>query len=157
MWLWAIRGLVGVGGLAGLLCLAAWIISQQPEPGGPPLWLYDHAWWLPVAGAVVGAVPLVVLQPPYRYLVHRWEVTGELVYTQSGWLDRRWHLIPISRIQTVDTDRGAIERLLSLATVRIHTASHAGSSSIEGLPLDVATELAGRLAEQANRLRDDAT
>lgn len=157
IWLWAIRGLLTVIGLAAILTLVAWIIRQQPQPGGPPPWLYDHVWWLPVAGAVLCAIPLVGVQPPYRYLVHRWEITSDLVYTQSGWLDRRWHLIPISRIQTVDTDRGAIERVLALATVRIHTASHAGSSSIEGLPLDVATELAGRLAEEANRLRDDAT
>lgn len=157
IWLWAVRGLLTVAGVVGILIFVAWIVGQQTDPGGPPPWVRDHAWLLPVVVGVLAGIPLVLVQPPYRYLVHRWEVTKDLVYTQSGWLDRRWHLIPISRIQTVDTDRGAIERLFSLATVKIHTASHAGSSSIEGLPLSVATELANSLAEQANQLRDDAT
>jgi membrane protein YdbS with pleckstrin-like domain len=157
IWLWAGRGMLSLVVIVALLTLVAWILSQQDVPGGPMAWLSDHAWALPSAGALVAGVPLVLVQPPYRYAVHRWEVTSDLVYTRTGWLDRRWHLVPISRIQTVDTDRGPIERVFDLATVRIHTASHAGSSTIEGLPLDVATELAGTLAERANGLRDDAT
>jgi uncharacterized protein len=157
IWLWAVEGLLSVVGLAGLLLFAVWILSQQVGLEGPAAWLRDHPWVLPVAGAAVAGVPLVLVQPPYRYAVHRWEVTDDLVYTRTGWLDRRWHLVPISRIQTVDTDRGPIERVFRLATLKIHTASHAGSSSIRGLPLDVATELAEKLAAQANQLRDDAT
>jgi uncharacterized protein len=154
--LWALESLVGAAGVVGMVALAAWGIGSN-RPEWLPGWLLDQVRWLPVIAAVVVGVPTVLVQPVVRYLVHRWEVTPEVVFTLTGWFDRRWHVIPISRIQTVDTDREPLERILGLATVKIHTASHAGSSAIAGLPAEVATRLAHDLARQANQLRDDAT
>ncbi len=66
-----------------------------------PDWLSGNAWMLPVA---VGAVmlPFVVVEPLWRYAVHRWELSGDVVYARSGWLSREWVFVPVSRIQTVD-------------------------------------------------------
>jgi membrane protein YdbS with pleckstrin-like domain len=154
--LWALESLLGVIVFAGVLALAAWGIGSSRPDWLPPA-LLDNVRWLPVVGGLVAGVPLVIVQPLVRYLVHRWEVTPEVVFTLTGWIDRRWHVVPISRIQTVDTDRGPLERMFGLATLKIHTASHAGSSEIAGLPAEVAGRLAQDLARQANQLRDDAT
>lgn len=118
--------------------------------------LADRIWWLPWIALILG-LPGVLIEPVGRYLVHRWEVTDEAVYTVSGVLEREWRLVPITRIQTVDTARGPLERMLGLATLRIRTASHAGSSDVPGLPAGTAADLASHLAETAAALRDDAT
>jgi membrane protein YdbS with pleckstrin-like domain len=112
--------------------------------------------WLPAAVAVAGLV-IVAVVPIWRYRVHRWEVGSDVVYTRTGWFNRHWQLVPVSRIQTVDTEQNWIERLLGLATMHIRTASHAGSSKVAGLPADTATRLAADLAHRAHDLRDDAT
>ena len=63
-------------------------------------------WFLVVVFAVN-----VVFMPTYRYWVHRWETTDQAVYTLTGWLSREWRIVPISRIQTIDTQRSALQRL----------------------------------------------
>src|SRR5207342_2610786 len=62
-----------------------------------------------VATAVLGAVYVVVM-PRWRYRVHRWEVSPEAVYTLAGWLSREWRVAPLSRIQTIDTQRGPLQQ-----------------------------------------------
>src|SRR5256885_14666784 len=53
-----------------------------------------------VVACVVGPLHLVVM-PQWRYRVHRWEVTGEAVYTQSGWLKQEWRVAAIFPIPTL--------------------------------------------------------
>lgn len=153
--MWTVEGLFGLGVLVGLGALAGWLLAAW-APGWLPDGIATHVWWGPWIGLVLG-LPGVLIEPIGRYLVHRWEVTDEAVYTLSGVLEREWRLVPISRIQTVDTTRGLLERMLGLATLRIRTASHAGSSDIPGLPAGTAAGLAYDLTEAAAALRDDAT
>lgn len=51
-------------------------------------------------------VAYIPLMPTWRYLAHRWEVTDEAVYALRGWFEREWRIIPISRIQSINTVRG---------------------------------------------------
>jgi len=153
--LWLLESLVGlvlmVGGSA---LIAAWIDGSGWS--WVPAWLEAGIWWLPVVIAVILG-PFVVIEPLWRYAVHRWELTGDVVYARSGWISREWVFVPVSRIQTVDKQQGWFERLLGLATVEIRTASYAGSSTIKGLDYEVAARLAEDLARRAEELRDDAT
>jgi membrane protein YdbS with pleckstrin-like domain len=121
-----------------------------------PTALTARAWWLPAVVGVTGVLSVAV-GPVWRYQVHRWEAGFDVIYTRTGWFSRQWLLVPVSRIQTVDTEQGWIERALGLATLKIATASHAGSSKVAGLPVAVATTLAEDLAKRAHDLRDDAT
>ncbi|MEU2035550.1 PH domain-containing protein [Nocardia amamiensis] len=95
--------------------------------------------------------------PWWRYTVHRWEVTDEAVYTRVGWLTQESRVAPISRVQTVDTERGPLERLLGLATVTVTTASSAGAVQITALDLPIAEETVTRLTRIAAQHRGDAT
>ncbi|MFI0418331.1 MULTISPECIES: PH domain-containing protein [Spongiactinospora] len=153
--LWVLEALFGFALLlAGSLLAALWI--DGAEWWWVPGWLAADSWLLPVAVVVVMS-PFVVIEPLWRYAVHRWELTDDVVYARSGWISRQWVFVPVSRIQTVDKAQGWFERLLGLATVEIRTASYAGSSSIKGLEYPVAARLAEDLARRAEELRDDAT
>lgn len=152
---WAIEYLLLWGLAFGLAWgVAAWIGDSGWD--GLPRWLAGHVWWLPIAVGAAGLL-MVTAAPVWRYRVHRWEVSSDVVYTRTGWFSREWLLVPVSRIQTVDTEQGWIERMLGLATIQVNTASHTGSSEVSGLPVAVATALAEQLAHRAHDLRDDAT
>ncbi|MFG3442024.1 PH domain-containing protein [Nonomuraea sp. NPDC047897] len=153
--LWLLEALIAfvimVGGSA---LVAAWVGgSDWPWVPG---WFADRPWVLPATVAAL-LTPFLVAEPFVRYSVHRWELSGDVVYARTGFLTREWVFVPVSRIQTVDKAQGWLERMLGLATLEIRTASHAGSSTIQGLDFQVAAGLADRLAHRAEELRDDAT
>ena len=107
--------------------------------------------------SLVYAVVAIGVRPSVRYRVHRWEVTGDAVYTLTGWLTRTWTLVPISRIQTVDVTRGVLQQLFGLSTVAVLTASSQGTVRIWHLEADVAQRVADDLAHRAEQVRDQAT
>ncbi|MFC4063111.1 PH domain-containing protein [Planomonospora corallina] len=153
--LWLLQGAVWTVLLTGgSVFLARWIAEARWSwlPG----WAPDNAALLPWLVGVV-LVAATVTESLWRYAVHRWELTGDVVYARSGWISREWVFVPVSRIQTVDKAQGWFERMLGLATLEIRTASHAGSSTIRGLDHEVAARLAAELARRAEELRDDAT
>lgn len=116
--------------------------------------------WLHVLaalGTVVGVTVSVVVAPLWRYRVHRWEVDPTAVYTRSGWLVQERRIAPISRVQTVDTYRGPLDRLFGLATVTVTTASSAGAVRIVALDLDVADRVVAQLTDIAALGQEDAT
>ncbi|TDD02384.1 hypothetical protein E1294_51230 [Nonomuraea diastatica] len=155
MRLWLFESLIAfVFFLGGSLLVSRWLDGSRWwwVPG----WYADNSWLLPAA-VVVLLLPFLVAEPFVRYAVHRWELSGDVVYARSGFLTREWVFVPVSRIQTVDKGQGWLERMLGLATLEIRTASHAGSSTIKGLDYGVAAGLAEQLAHRAEELRDDAT
>jgi membrane protein YdbS with pleckstrin-like domain len=109
-----------------------------------------------VISVLLAAVDLVV-EPRWRYRVHRWEVTSTAVYTQSGWVSQERRIAPISRVQTVDTKRGPLERLFKLASVTVTTASAAGPLRIQGLDLATAEGVVAGLTEVTSHSQGDAT
>ena len=116
--------------------------------------------WLHVAAAVAtafGIVLFVFVVPLWRYRVHRWEIGAQAVYTRTGWLVQERRIAPISRVQTVDTQRGPLDRLFGLATVTVTTASSAGAVRIIALDSDVADRIATQLTDIASIGEQDAT
>lgn len=124
-------------------------------------WLLDGRWpvWHAVAAAatVPGALFFVLVVPFWRYRVHRWEVGAQAVYTRTGWLVEERRIAPISRVQTVDTQRGPLDRLFGLANVTVTTASSAGAVQIVALDADVADRIAAQLTDIASLGEQDAT
>ncbi|MGY2062628.1 PH domain-containing protein, partial [Nocardia gipuzkoensis] len=129
---------------------------------GELVWIFVDDRYRGIQAAVVAATVLVaifvcVVVPLWRYHVHRWEITDEAVYTRTGWITQESRVAPITRVQTVDTHRGPLERLLGLATVTVTTASSAGAVRITALDLAVADRTVTRLTEVAAAHRGDAT
>jgi len=148
IWYWTVRALVGWLVFAGLQ-----VFLLVASLGDGVL-----GWHLAALGAtaVVAAVHLVVM-PQWRYRVHRWEATSHAVYTQAGWFSQQRRIAPISRIQTVDSERGPLEQLFGLSNVRVTTASAAGPLHVHGLDRKVAQTLVDDLARAIEATRGDAT
>ena len=143
---WALRS-----GIGTLVVLLPQVVAALVFP--------PYATLLLVTGAVtlvVGVVHLIVA-PRVRYALHRWEVTDDAVHTLSGWLRLEWRIAPISRVQTVDTDRGPLQRAFGLSSVTVTTASASGALTIDGLDAGAAAELADRLTRVTETLGGDAT
>ncbi|HYR13890.1 MAG TPA: PH domain-containing protein, partial [Mycobacterium sp.] len=116
--------------------------------------------WVHTVAAVVtvlGIVVFVVVVPLWRYRVHRWDIDAKAVYTRTGWLVQERRIAPISRVQTVDTERGPLDQLFGLANVTVTTASSAGAVRIVALDSDVADRVVAQLTDIAAIGAEDAT
>lgn len=138
---------LALGGLLTAGVTTAVALIWVPEP-----W----RWWL-IAVVVVSEAVGVVVVPTWRFRTHRWEVSATAVYTQQGWWARERRIAPMSRVQTVELSQGLLERVFSLATVTVTTASAAGPLEIEGLDQAVAAPLVEELTRRAEDITGDAT
>jgi membrane protein YdbS with pleckstrin-like domain len=145
--LWTVEALVPVTGL--LVAQAVWWVADDGTDRGAH-WVVGLVW-------LVLSVAYVLVMPRWRRRVHRWEATGRAIYTQTGWLRQERRIAPMSRVQTVDLERGPIAQLLGLASVTVTTASAAGPLRIHALDLPVATELVETLSAAAVLEKGDAT
>jgi membrane protein YdbS with pleckstrin-like domain len=143
---WRVRALLGW--LVVIAAQVAWLVLTDGHRGLHLLGL--------AASAAIALAHLIVM-PQWRYNVHRWEVAPQAVYTRAGWLHQESRIAPISRIQTVDSERGPLEQLFGLADVTVTTASAAGPLSIEGLDRATAERLVDELTTAAQATRGDAT
>jgi membrane protein YdbS with pleckstrin-like domain len=144
--LWTFRVLIRTIVIVGGLTLTYALVESSRPWVGPILAILT----------VILGVTMAVM-PTWRYLIHRWEHTDRAVYLLKGWLVREWRVIPISRIQTIDTMKSPLQQVLRLATLRVTTASTHGAISIEGLDADVAADTARVLTEITQATKGDAT
>jgi uncharacterized protein len=147
---WATRALLGWLALA--LVQVVWLLAARDARDGR----VGARLAVLLVTAVVAAAHLLVM-PQWRYRVHRWEVTPQAVYTQSGWLHQERRIAPVSRIQTVDSERGPFELLFGLANVTVTTASAAGPLRIHGLDRATAQRLLDELTASTQASPGDAT
>jgi len=143
---WALTG--AVPWLVFAVLQLGWAVADQRLE-----WLHVVA----VAVTALGLLVSVVIAPLWRYRVHRWDVSDQAVYTRTGWLVQERRIAPISRVQTVDTYRGPLDRLLGLANVRVTTASSAGAVHIVALDAPVADRVVAHLTDIASLGTEDAT
>ncbi|QDO89793.1 PH domain-containing protein [Ornithinimicrobium ciconiae] len=121
--------------------------------------LPERYWWASalLTVAVVLAVAEILVVPRFKFAVHRWEVTDSAIYTRSGWLNIEQRIAPLSRVQTVDSEQGAIQRMFRLASITVTTASSAGAIEIKCLDQDEARRVVAHLTEITGRDEGDAT
>jgi uncharacterized protein len=154
--------------------------AHPPSRKAPAVWAVSAllAWIIPVLAqavwlvllprpqwphAVVAAVTVVLMvvhigvAPVWRYRVHRWEISPQAVFTRTGWLVQQRRIAPISRVQTVDTYRGPLDRLFGVANVTVTTASSAGAVHIVALDAAVADGVVAQLTDIAAIGAEDAT
>lgn len=146
---WTVNGLIGGVVTWVVLFAIAWFLPEGR-------WWATALVWLFVA-IMAGSVAEVVLEPAIRYRRTRWEVAGDRVFVQTGWLSRDQRIAPLSRVQTVDTHRGAIMRLYGLANITVTTASAAGPITIPCLDSDLADRVTADLARITGQTSGDAT
>lgn len=143
---WTVRAVIG-----WLVLLAVQAVWTFIDPG-------NQGWHIAALLATLAlAAAHVAVMPQWRFRVHRWEVTADAVYTQSGWFNQERRVAPMSRIQTVDSSRGPFEQVFGLADVTVTTASAAGPLKIHGLDHETAQRLADRLTAGTRADPTDAT
>lgn len=106
----------------------------------------------PLVVAVALAVIGVAIVPNLIWRHWRYEIGEAEVDLQHGWVTVTRTLVPMARIQHVDTRRGPLQRRFGLASVVFYTA--AGASEIPALADHVADATRDRIAVLANT-RDD--
>ncbi|HZQ33549.1 MAG TPA: PH domain-containing protein [Mycobacterium sp.] len=144
--MWAVSA--SMAWIVPIAAQVVWLVVA-PRPG-----------WAHLLVAVVTAVLLVAhvfVVPLWRYRVHRWEISPQAVFTRSGWLVQQRRIAPISRVQTVDTYRGPLDRLFGVANVTVTTASSAGAVHIVALDAAVADGVVEQLTDIAALGAEDAT
>jgi uncharacterized protein len=85
--------------------------------------------------------------PELRWRRWRWEVREHEIDIRHGTFAITRTLVPMLRVQHVDTRRDPLKQLLGLATVVFHTA--AGENRIPALPLEEADRVRERIAALA--------
>ena len=131
---WAVP--VGIGCVVGGGALAG---SDAP---GVLAWL---AWALAVGVVAVGGVAAPLL----RWRTWRYEVRDEEIDLLRGAVVVRRTLIPMTRVQHVDTQRTPLSDLFELRSVTVHTA--AGSHSIPALRPGDSAAIRDRIAVLARQ------
>lgn len=138
-WLWRLQGLLGT--LVVLLAgMALGGELESPLDSLSPL------------AAVLAAVLLCVVVPELRWRRWRYEVRDEEIDIRRGTVAVTRRIVPMVRVQHVDTTRGLLEQGFGLATVVVHTA--AGGTTIPLLEQAEAARVRDRIAI-LSRARDD--
>jgi membrane protein YdbS with pleckstrin-like domain len=118
-------------------------------------WLLEAHWgWVAGATGIVVLLGLLwtVLTPPIRYNQWRFEIREDEVDLLHGIVVKTRQIVPMSRIQHVDTVRGPIQRRYGLASVVFYTA--AGSMTIPELSDERAASVRDQIATLA-KVHDD--
>lgn len=115
----------------------------------------DFVWpW----AALILIIPLLItilqvfILPPIEWRRWRYEVTEQEIDMKRGVFIVTRTLVPMSRVQHVDTRQGPLLRYYGLSAVTITTAG--GGHEIPGLAVDVAGEVRDRIAAIAGVAED---
>lgn len=144
---WRVEGAIGAFFIALLTLVPVAIASVAFDD--MPAWL-----WIPaVAIPVLWLVLFVFVIPPIRYSRWRYAVDEDEVDLVRGLIIVSRTIIPLVRVQHVDTSRGPVLRWLGLANVSVATA--AGTHTIPALSLEEADALRDRIAAWARVAQED--
>lgn len=82
--------------------------------------------WLPRVSLILVALVAMALAGAWlgraRWRRTRWKLDAQGFHVRRGWLWRTEILVPRTRVQHLDIERGPIERHFGLATLVVHTA-----------------------------------
>ena len=99
---------------------------------------------LPVLALILGYYSIL------RYRNWGFKLQDDYLYIEHGVLKKVYSMVPYVRVQHIDTDRGPVERVLGLSTLRVYTAGSKGADiKIPGLDRDEAAELQKKLRDSA--------
>lgn len=140
--------------LAGVISAAIYwlIVSLSWYASG----IWSLPWWITpglAALALIGTIYEVVIVPQVRWNTWRYEISDMEIFLRHGVIVKHRTLIPMTRVQHVDTSKGPLLGLFGLATVVIATA--AGHHEIPALSDSVAASLRDRIAELARVTEED--
>ncbi len=143
--LWRLGSAIGGLVTTVIVALGAFGLQRLAE--------FEMRWaWVAVGVTLLFAILNAWIGPELRYRFWRYDIRPDEADLQHGWFTRTRQLVPMARIQHVDTRSGPLDRRFGLASVVLYTA--AGAALIPALATDVAAEVRDRIATLAN-IHDD--
>lgn len=111
------------------------------------IWIFQGIVFAAILGGIAFAIDFVVIEYGYeigigvflvvsalfvihsilRYRIWRYEIREDELYLERGVITRVKTVVPYVRIQHVDSRRGPLERILSLASTVVYTAGSRGA------------------------------
>ena len=142
---WYVSDVIGIVAVAAL-AVVAWLIVRHV--GGDVFWVY-------LVAGVVEAICLgdLLVSPRVEYATWRFDVTPTDVDLYHGVFVKKRVLVPLVRVQHVQTKQGPLLRAHGLASVTVSTAGE--SFEIPGLAEADAEALRDRVAELARLAKED--
>lgn len=119
-------------------------------------YIYEWPWWIYLVASsvvVIYAYLFIYLFPKIKWLRWRYEVRESEIELQHGLFIVKRTLIPMVRVQHVDTSQGPILRKYNLAGITVSTA--ATDHEIPALVMEEADELRSRISILARVADDD--
>ena len=144
--LWRATGIVwAFGFVIAAALITDWISDWDDVPGFlvPLLWV----------AAATAALVRTLVEPQLRWRHWRYEIRPEEIDIQRGVWSIERTLVPMARVQHVDTESGVLQQGFGLATVSFHTA--AGEIEIPQLTVAEAAAVRDRIASLARTAVDD--
>ena len=139
--LWRTTDLIGYGVLLTGLLVSIWF-TKFARVG---FWPWLLAGWFALA---LLCVWYSLWRPPRYYRSWGYRIDDRVLETRSGVVFQSTRLLPLSRLQHVDIERGPFERMHGLASLVLHTAgTHSASIRVPGLDADEAVRLRDHLLE----------
>ncbi|MFP7171891.1 PH domain-containing protein [Terribacillus sp. FSL K6-0262] len=132
-----------------LVVIAAGVVTYFQDAWSIPDLVLYIGW-----GVIIAALFFFIwLLPAVRWKRWRYEVFEQEIYIQSGIFIVTQTIIPMIRVQHVDTEQGPILKKFGLATVSVSTA--ATTHQIPALALEEALELRDRIGVLARVEEED--
>lgn len=143
---WEISGLVF--GLTWLAVPAAvYYYSYKVEP------IPQYTLWSLLATMLVVYLVNALVVPKIRWQRWRYDITENEIDLQRGFFIRKRTVIPINRIQHVDTSQGPIYRKLGLSSVKVSTA--ATTHEIPALDDETAADVRNKISLLVRKAKED--
>ncbi|WP_186578408.1 PH domain-containing protein [Aquibacillus kalidii] len=117
---------------------------------------FDFSVWIGIVALLISlmeSIITIIVIPRLRWNRWRYQIFDEEIYIQHGILIVSQTLIPMIRVQHVDTKQGPILKRYGLASLTIYTA--ATTHEIPALSLEEASELRDLISERARVEQDD--
>ncbi|MDR1421769.1 MAG: PH domain-containing protein [Coriobacteriales bacterium] len=155
---WRLSAVINVV-LWSLVCIAPVAISWAMATNDSNATDHETFIWLNIAlfvmavFAVILFVVFVIIVPKIRWIQWSFEVLEEEIDIHKGIFWRKRTIIPLIRVQNVDTKQGPIMRANGLASFTVATA--AGEHEIPGLDVAEADRLRDHVALLARIAQED--
>lgn len=143
---WRLYGILETLAVAIVACVASLILTAKFDF---PLFIY----YIAVIIVVLAGILFVWIFPNIRWKIWRYEVREQEIEIQSGLFIVTRTLIPMVRVQHVDTGQGPILKKYDLSNISISSA--ATTHTIPMLVTTDADELRAKISELARVAEDD--
>lgn len=141
-----ISSAIGYGIFATIAGAISFFVSREADPPVP----------LILSVVAIAALPLLIglvwFWPKWSFRRWSYSIGPKLIELRHGVIWQSSVMVPMSRLQHVDMQRGPLERKFGLASLILHTAgTQDATHTIPGLDFQTASQLRDQLIDVANR------